>query len=121
MNNRHRVVEKLQTVRFNFPWEGRIHKITMKPGESRDFHYSRPTEEGYEYCHEELFHNGEEIEYEMYSGGRDCDGPIDRHYSYVCKVGPDLKADTNYYGDKLPKWRKVKGHVRDYYAEAMGY
>jgi hypothetical protein len=81
-------------------------------GQTQSFGYSRPTEEGYEY---------DNIELERNSGGRDCDGPIDRHSEYVCKIGPDLQADTNCYGDKLPKWQRTKARVRDYYAEAMGY
>lgn len=123
-NNRHRLRERLQTTlvtaRFNHYFDGKDHRIVLKPGESCELSYSRPHEEGYSYDHASFFHNGDEIEYESNSGGRDCDGPIDYHTDYTCPLN-QLRAYVAPIGISYPEWQKKKSWVRDVYAQQMGY
>jgi hypothetical protein len=119
-NTRQRVTERLQTAKFRFRFNSRDHKITLKPGESIDLHYSKPTEEGYSYAHASLYNNGSAIEYESDSGGRDCDGPIDYHTDYSCPISR-LHSHVIRGGKRYPDWLKGKTRVHDHYAQQMGY
>ena len=102
---------------------------------SAQYHKSYPTEEGYHYeseCIELIYDdNGFPVwEISRDSGGRDCDGPIERHSFYLSYGG---FANSEHYDNKeryeqqykyhseLISHNYRKGYIRDYYAEAMGY
>ena len=102
--------------------------ITLRPGQSLSWGYSRPDDEGYSYYSVTWEHTEHGVRASIESGGRDCDGRIDRGYVLFCKT-EDLKThewqscimgDETIYRD-WPKWEEEESQVYDEYAQAMGY
>lgn len=109
---------------------------------SVELHHSAPHEEGYSYETDiiELVYNDEGFPYweiNSENGGRDCDGPIERHNYYISLGGFNSKSvmmthfSKDYSDEKYErelKWHSPRksdpnkrGYVRDYYAEQAGY
>jgi len=102
--------------------------ITLCPGQSLSWGYSRPNEEGYSYYSVTWEHAGHGVRASIASGGRDCDGRIDNYCELYCSAD-NLRAhswqscimgdDTIYCG--WPLWEEESSEVYDEYAQAAGY
>ena len=98
-------------------------KLTIEPGGSLHHWSGGRTEEGWSSEAERwrLSEDGETVERESTSDGRDCDGRLTQYMDLECKA-VDLAAGHDA-GDgvKFPAWERVSESQRDEYAEAAGY
>ena len=81
-------------------------KFTLSPGQLLSHYKSEPTDEGYSFEGFTLDYDGTDVTADICTGGRDCDGPIERYYELI------LTKDG---------WKELSAYQRDHYAEMMGY
>lgn len=82
---------------------------------------SWPTDEGYSYRGETIACDKDKGLWvvDCISGGRDCDGQIDRETRFISKGGQTFSNDI--YGVMKSELERVDSRQRDQYAELMGY
>jgi hypothetical protein len=100
-------------------------KITLEPGQQIEWYQAHPDEEGFSYRSELLYFNGAIVQRDSMSGGRDCDGRIDRCKRSECVI-QNLKSCLPYYGEEdesmlFPEWAEVGCSVYDENAQKAGY
>jgi hypothetical protein len=117
----------MKNARFWTYCNGQHTKLTLKPEQTLDYDMVRQTEEGYEFLSETYDYDSETglIHCDTASGGRDCDGTIYHHQTFVCHVD-DLQAgnkveDENGGVFRFPNWHEKESYQRDPQAEAAGY
>lgn len=103
-------------------------KITMRPGESLGFSRGGETDEGWHWECETYYHDGDSVQCQMRSEGRDCDGRIDHFWEGACPLENLSARDMELInpcaeniGIFAPEWQRVSAGQRDYQAEAAGY
>lgn len=103
-------------IRYNCDWV----KLTIQPGKSVQFGFSRPTEEGYHSESWRFDHDYNDVTRSIESNSSDCDGPLDTFTKYRAKID-ELADDMSMSGVRFPLWEKVNASQRDHFAERMGY
>lgn len=115
---------KIKTARF-WVWhnEGFV-RLAMQDGDKIEFLHGGPHEEGYTYTVECYRRDGDIIEYQRSTWGRDCDGGFGNNDDCHCHIR-DLGARTErgFEPDAppLPAWVRGESSQYDEYAEAAGY
>ena len=111
-------------------------KISLKLGETKTLHVSGWHDEGYlsEYEVYSLYEvDGVlSVTYETHYYNSDCDGKHEHHSESICPVN-DLHGGRYFRAytkrgcfrkclpKRLPLWRKLNSHQRDFVAESMNY
>lgn len=109
----------MNTMRFWIHYRGAPVRLTIHDGETLEFGYSEPTEEGYSGEGERITRDGWELTREYVNFGRDCDGPIRSGGTLIWHplCGTRLHDDIEY-----PAWQQADDTwVCDEYAQAAGY
>jgi hypothetical protein len=113
----------MKTIRFWYISPcGEAIKIKLRAGQTIRHHFYSLTDEGYTSEDEQWTFDGERVECEWYSDGRDCDGRLER-FSESFFFAEDAQAghvDENE-GIAFPRWQRTVSSQRDHTAEAMGY
>jgi hypothetical protein len=97
-------------------------RLTLRPGESCEWHTSCATDEGWRSEYRSWANDGSAIVSEFVTRERDCDGLFDRCGESECPL-TELQSRSDEYTDGLsvPAWRSLDARQRDYSAEAAGY
>lgn len=131
MKNKRVIQPSKRVFRFNYYWDGRRLRLTVRPGECVRLHRAGPTEEGWDMTASTLYVEGGNLFCEVVTDGRDCDGRFSTYDLYSCTYSK--RAGRPSYFDHwagciakrrrvlYPVWCRVEGDQRDYLAEAMGY
>lgn len=98
-------------------------KLTLKPGQSVEFHSYSTDEEGWHSTSERYTSDGIQVNHEWISDGRDCDGRLTQAGESVCLIDNLQSRLVEDFPDwpLLPQWELVDSSQRDEYAEMMGY
>jgi hypothetical protein len=104
-------------------------KITLRPGQLRQWHEYHPTDEGFSATKRYWDYNEERgiVHFCEVSKARDCDGLFERVHECCARLD-ELAVKTPYTDPgeepkpfKVPHWTDLGGSQRDHSAEAMGY
>ena len=97
-------------------------KLTLKPGQSLHHCQGGPTDEGWSSSASEWTRNGQFIDAEHVSDGRDCDGRLTQSTTLSCLVA-DLyaRAPDEWAPVYMPAWTQDCSSQRDEYAEISNY
>ena len=101
--------------RFWVHINGSMVKITLKPKQVMRWYQAEPDDEGFHYEAEEISFDGFTLWRESSSGGRDCDGPIDRYVDSHCTLF-DIANDP----ERTPCWDHDSNRVRDAICHSYG-
>lgn len=85
-----------------------------------EYHQSWETDEGYSYQSLQVFFEDDVWKIEITSGGKDCDGKIDRYHDFVSQGGQIHKAEIDGW-PFVSAWEFVLTCQNDAYARSMGY
>lgn len=94
-------------------------RLKLSPGQAVWFETGGPTDEGYHHEYHYYLNEGDWVRYNYDTESRDCDGRLDTHQSFYCRV--DRLDDIETDGPYVPHWVRLEARQRDYSAEAMGY
>ncbi len=114
-------------VRFNYYFDGKTQKVTLKPGEEYSLSFRRPTDEGFQAEHVTLSLEGRVIVERYLSEGRDCDGLIRHTGERTCPVSdraaliPDRRNRMESDRRAYPRFQQVEDDVYDELAQKSGY
>ena len=127
----------MKNARFWTYYNGQHTKLTLKPNQTLDYDKCGPDEEGYSFQAESYDYDGETglITCDVAYGGRDCDGTIYHHDTFVCHVDDlesgnvvgridgwdDYRDGKNPEMIRFPNWVEESSYHRDPQAEAAGY
>jgi hypothetical protein len=100
-------------------------RLTLRPGQHLAHVRGGPTDEGWRREVNEWTHDGEGVQWESFTEGRDCDGRHEAWWESYCPLD-DLHSRSNESDDNdapwcLPAWGGDRSGQRDYTAEAAGY
>jgi hypothetical protein len=110
-----------------FVWNGEGWEfIQLEEGVPRQFNRWDETDEGFDASGEIYMFDGETVECQWVSYGRDCDGRLQRTGIRFCALDklqarPALDRDRNLLPFKVPEWSDEPVRQRDFRAEAAGY
>ncbi len=102
-------------------------KLSLRPGESVEWHHGGPHEEGYEFTTDrwELSGDGVTLYRSRSRRWADCDGPgssWSEDFAAVSSIGPRDPSSYGYSPEvRIPDWQAGDAGQRDHYAEAMNY
>jgi len=105
-------------------------KLTLKPGQTLNWNYYHPDDEGYSAGGFRLTWDGTTLTQTWGMEGKDCDGRIARGGILTTTVDqfkacepyiPCQRQAETYVGVRYPQWTTVSRNQRDYAAEAAGY
>ncbi len=109
--------------RFWILWNNSLVRVTLAPGQKRNFGQHRQTDEGFEYRGMRLYHRGDAIHRCEVIDAKDCDGRSTEVMELECPLS-DLGARIWDDGDAvlaLPVWERTDHMIRDEAAERMNY
>lgn len=96
--------------------------VRLEPGDTIEFEFGGPHEEGYHYRSIAMRHEGEFITCADYTSSRDCDGPLqtwEEHEARVDKL--DAREPIDDESPRGVEWERLSASQRDHFAEAAGY
>jgi hypothetical protein len=110
-----------RTVRF-WAWanDGQV-RITLRPGQTRHWARSYPTDEGWNAEGETWTHEGDHVARTSWTDGRDCDGRMSTDTRLECALERLTDRRDSPDWEPSPDWLRVESSQRDYQAEAAGY
>lgn len=127
--------------------KGGFVRLKIDEGKALTFVEGGPTDEGYHWEYSWYMNMGDCVRYERDTESRDCDGRLDTHQAFYCRVDnldgllsarydktPELDIEGDHAYDevvspwrgtakpkRVPLWTRIESRQRDYSAEAMGY
>jgi hypothetical protein len=133
-----RPLNKQRLLKFNFVFEGKIHRITLgfrkingyKVSEYARFHEHHLHDEGWGLTSVIFTRTENAVIMKYCTDGRDCDGRLSTDSEAICPRknlaahGIDFRfgeARTRWHRTRYPRWHYESRSQRDYSAEAMGY
>lgn len=110
-----------------FVWNGEGWEfVQLQVGARREFSRWDRTDEGYDASGEIYMFDGDTVECQWVSDGRDCDGRLQRTGIRFCALDklqarPALGHDLDPLPFMVPEWSDEPVRQRDFRAEAAGY